>query len=134
MRTLPIFRILVAMLVTIALSTSAFAGDLRESAERAGQQQAQAGPTKIDHAYLWPGTALFVAGMSVAVYGFLHTNGGEFVSGQVSKESKTGLGGAGLAVAGAGGALLFLGSQRAKKSPSLTFGPGRVELSHHVSW
>jgi hypothetical protein len=129
-----IMRVLVAILVTFTLSTSAFAGDLRESAERAAQQQAAAQPKKIDSAYLWPGTALFAAGMSMVIYGWLHTNGGQFVSGQVSQESKTGLGGAGFAVAGAGGALLFLGSERAKKSASVSFGPRGVQVAKTVSW
>jgi hypothetical protein len=72
--------------------------------------------------------------MSMAVYGFLHTSGGEFVSGQVSTESKTALGGAGLAVAGAGGAVLFLGAHRAKKAPSLTFGPKTFKISKQLTW
>ena len=32
---------------------------------------------------------MFAGGMALAVYGFLHTKGGEFVAGEVSKESKT---------------------------------------------
>jgi hypothetical protein len=128
------FRIVIATLVTLALSTSAFAGDLRESAERAAQQQAATQSKKIDGAYLWPGTALFVAGMTMVMYGWLHTNGGQFVSGQVSQESKTGLGAAGFAVAGAGGALLFFGSERAKKAASVSLGPGSVQIAKTVSW
>ena len=129
-----VFRIGVAWLLVFGLSTAAFAGDLRESVARAafGQEQSQGG--KIPAATLWSGTALFATGMAMAVYGFLHTNGGEFVSGEVSKESKTSLGGVGLAVAGAGGAILFLGSQRAKRAPSIAVGPGRVTLAKHVSW
>ena len=127
-------RPLLASVVILGMSTSAFAGDLQDSIARAAQQQAQAPSPKIDAGYLIPGVALFVAGMSMAVYGFLHTSGGEFVSGSVSKESKTGLGAAGLAVAGAGGAILFLGSQHAKRAPSVTIGPNRFAVSKRVTW
>ncbi len=126
-------RPLIASLIIFGLSTSSFAGDLQQSISNAAQQQAQA-PAKMDKAYLVSGAALFVAGMSMVVYGFLHTNGGEFVSGQVSKESKTEVGGAGLAVAGAGGAILFLGSQRAKHAPSITFGRDHVTVTKQIAW
>lgn len=127
-------RLVIVLLTILGLSTASFAGDLQESIAKAAQQQAQAPPPKIDKAYLWPGAALFVAGMSMTVYGFLRTSGGEFVSGSVSQESKTELGGAGLAVAGLGGAILFVGSQHAKHAPSVSFGPNRVAISKRVTW
>src|SRR5436309_15306554 len=104
-------RPLIASLMILGMSTAAFAGDLRESIANAAQQTApeQAPPSKIPKAYVVSGGTLFVVGMSMAVYGFLHTSGGEFVSGAVSKESKTGLGGSGMAVVGVGGAILFMG-------------------------
>ena len=126
-------RTVVAWLLVLGLSSSAFAGDLKESIAKAAAEQAQQQQSRIPNAYLWPGVALFVTGMTLTVYGFLHTSGGEFVSGEVSKESKTTLGGAGLAVAGLGGAILFFGS-RANRAPSITVAPGRVTLSKHVSW
>jgi hypothetical protein len=89
---------------------------------------------KMDKAYLVTGASLFVVGMSMAIYGFLHTSGGEFVSGQVSTESKTALGGAGLAVAGAGGAILYWGAHKAKRAPSLTFGPKTFKVSKQLTW
>jgi hypothetical protein len=127
-------RAIAAILAILALSTSSFAGDLLESAAKAAQEQAQAQPLKIDKAYLWSGAALFVTGMSMVVYGFMHTSGGEFVSGQVSTESKTAVGAAGLGVAGLGGAILYLGVQRSKRAPSITIGPGRITLAKRVSW
>jgi hypothetical protein len=128
-------RPLIVSMAILGLSTSSVAGDLQDSIARAAVQQAQeVPPAKIGRGYLVSGAALFVAGMSMAVYGFLHTNGGQFVSGQVSKESRTGLGGAGLAVAGAGGAILFLGSQRAKGAPFVTFAPDRLTISKRVGW
>ena len=128
-------RPLIASLIVLGLSTASFAGDLQDSIARAAQQQAQSSSSpKIGKGYVVPGAALFVAGMSMAVYGFLHTSGGEFVSGSVSKESKTGLGAAGLAIAGAGGAILFLGSQHAKRAPSVSVGPNRFAVNKHVTW
>ena len=129
-----LFRISAAWLLMFGMSTSTFAGDLGEAIGKAAQQQTQSQAAKIDKTYLWAGGALFVAGMSVAVYGFLHTSGGEFVSGEVSKESKTRLGGAGLAIAGAGGAILYLGSQRAKTAPSISIRAGRVTLTKQIAW
>lgn len=127
-------RLVIASLTILGLSTASFAGDLQDSIARAAQQQGQTTSSKIDKGYLVPGAALFVAGMAMAVYGFLHTSGGEFVSGEVSKESKTGLGGAGLAIAGAGGAILFLGAHHAKSAPSVKFGPKALTVSKRVAW
>jgi hypothetical protein len=127
-------RSLIVALMILGLSTASVAGDLQGSIATAAQRQAQSPSPRIDKGYLVPGATLFVAGMSMAVYGFLHTSGGEFVSGEVSKESKTGIGAAGLAVAGAGGALLFLGAERAKHAPAVTVGPNRVAITKRVAW
>ena len=128
-------RPLITSLLIVGLSTSAFAGDLKDSIDRAAQQEtAPSGTMQMDKAYLISGASLFIVGMSMAIYGFLHTSGGEFVSGQVSTESKTALGGAGLAVAGAGGAILFWGAHKAKRAPSLTFGPKAFKVSKQLTW
>jgi hypothetical protein len=134
MRTL---RVLVAWVLTVGLSTSALAGDLQSSVAQAARDAAQVQQserTPIAKGYLIPGAALFIGGMAMAFYGFLHTKGGDFVSGQVSKESNTELGGAGLAVAGLGGALLFAGARRSKASASVALGPHRVTVSKRISW
>ena len=123
----------IAWLLVLGLSSSAFAGDLKDSVAKAAEEQAQQPKTNIPRPYLWAGSALVVTGMALTVYGFLHTSGGEFVSGQVSKESKTELGGAGLAVVGVGGAVLFFGS-KANRAPSITMAPGRMTVSKHISW
>jgi hypothetical protein len=131
-------RILIAFTAILAMGTSSFAGDFRDSVAKAARDAAAQQETEQRsgnrNPYLWPGAALFIAGMSMATYGFLHTSGSEFVSGEVSKESKTGLGGAGLAVAAAGGALLYCGTLRAHHAPSVTVGRGRVTVAKHVSW
>jgi hypothetical protein len=129
-------RPLLVSVVILGLSTSAVAGELRDSIARAAAEQPtpQTPSAKMSSGYLVPGAALFVAGMSMAVYGFLHTSGGDFVSGSVSTESKTGLGAAGLAIAGAGGALLFLGSKQAKRAPSVSVAPGQLTVHKRITW
>ena len=125
-------------LVIVGLSTPSFAGDLEKSIAKAAQTQPRAQeerpPVQMDKAYLVSGASLFVVGMSMAVYGFLHTNGGEFVSGAVSKESNTALGAAGLAVAGAGGVILYWGAHKAKRAPSVSFGPKTFKVSKQLTW
>ncbi len=130
MRTL---RTAVAWLLVLGLSSSVFAGDLKDSVAKAAEEQAEKTKVSIPKPYLWTGGALVVTGIAMAVYGFLHTSGGDFVSGQVSTESNTKLGCAGLAVLGAGGAILFFGS-KANKAPSITMAPGRMTVSKHISW
>ena len=128
-------RLLIVSLTILGLSTASFAGDLHDSIAKAAQQQEETRPAgKIPTPYLVSGAALFVAGMSMTVYGFLHTSGGEFVSGAVSKESKTGLGAAGLAVAGVGGAILYMGAHNAKKAPSIAVGPNQVRVTKRFTW
>jgi protein-S-isoprenylcysteine O-methyltransferase Ste14 len=127
-------RTLAVSVAIVGMSTASFAGDLMESAAKAVQQETETRPSHLDKAYAVPGAALFITGMSLAVYGFLHTSGGDFVSGQVSKESKTTLGGAGLGLAGVGGAILYLGSRHMKHAPSITVAPGAIGVAKRLSW
>jgi hypothetical protein len=127
-------RPLIVSLTILGFSTAGFAGDLHDSIAKAAQQQTEQRPAKMDTRYLASGATLFVVGMSMAVYGFLHTSGGEFVSGEVSKESKTGLGAAGLAIASAGGAVLFIGARHAKHAPSVSVGPGQLTIRKRIVW
>jgi hypothetical protein len=127
-------RVLIGWVLVVGLSTPALAGDLRSSIAKAADQQEPAQKPRIEKKYAVLGGALFAGGLALATYSFLHTKGGEFVSGEVSKESKTELGAAGLAIAGTGGAVLYLGSQKSKRSASVTVGGGRIALSKRVSW
>lgn len=129
-----IWRAFIATVAILGVSTLTFAGDLQQSGDKAAQEEARKPAAHMDKAFLVPGIGLFAAGMSMAIYGFMHTGGGDFVSGQVTKESHTGLGAAGLAVAGLGGATLYLGSQRAKTGASVTIGAGRVTVAKRLSW
>ena len=79
MRTL---RTAVAWLLVLGLSSSAVAGDLKESVAKAAEEQAEKTKVSIPKPYLWTGGALVVTGIAMAVYGFLPNSGCEFVSGQ----------------------------------------------------
>ena len=138
-----LFRIGVAWLLVLGLSTAGFAGDLRDSVANATFDQATSQTpqgVKIPSGYLWPGVALFAGGMGMAMYGFLHTSDGQYVAvpppgGEgVSQAMNTTLGVSGLAVAAAGGALLFIGAKKGGSAPSVTFGRDRVSVAKRVSW
>ena len=138
-----LFRIGVAWLLVLGLSSAGFAGDLRESIANATFDQApqtQQQGVKIPSGYLWPGIALFAGGMTMAMYGFLHTSDGQYVTvpppgGEgVSQAMNTTLGVSGLAMAAAGGAVLFIGAKRGKSAPSIAIGRDRVTVAKRVSW
>ena len=130
-----ILRVTVTWLVVIGVSTSAFAGDLQASVARAiAQQQAQPASGPISKGYLWLGTGLFVGGMTVGLYGFLNNRNGDFPEfGEATATNKY-VGAAGLAAAFVGGTVLFLGTRQSRRSPAVTFGPGRVTVSKRLSW
>jgi len=54
--------------------------------------------------------------------------------GGVSTSSNTALGVSGFAVAGAGGALLFLGAKKGHSAPSIAVGPKGVSVVKRVAW
>ena len=84
--------------------------------------------------------ALFASGMAMALYGFLHTSDGQYVTvppagqGGVSTSSNTALGVSGFLVAGAGSALLFVGAKKGKSAPSIAVGPKGVSVVKRVAW
>ncbi len=129
-------RIAVAWLVIAGLSTSAFAGDLHESVARAAQQQAQQPDSdkRMPKGYLWAGSALFVGGMTVGIYAFLHNRNGSIPRFNEATATNKPLGAAGLGAAFAGGTLLFLGERQTRKSATVTVDPGRVAVSKQISW
>jgi hypothetical protein len=138
-----LFRIAVAWLLVLGLSAAGFAGDIRDSVANATFDQApqtQEQGVKIPSGYLWPGVALFAAGMSMALYGFLHTSDGQYVTvpppgeGGVSTSANTALGVSGFAVAGAGAVLLFMGAKKGKSAPSIAVGPKGVSVVKRVAW
>jgi hypothetical protein len=129
--------VIVALMV-MGLATSALAGDLQQSVAKAAQQQPptqQRAPSKDpSKALVWTGAALFVGGMTFGLYSFINnTNGGFAEFGEANAVNKK-AGAAGLATAFGGGVLMFLGSHKSSKSPSVTVGIGRVSVSKQVSW
>jgi hypothetical protein len=125
----------IVALIVIGLAASASAGDLQQSIDKAAQQQQQRAPSKgTSKALVWAGSALFVGGMTLGLYSFINnTNGGFAEFGEANAVNKK-LGAAGLSTAFAGGVLVFLGSHRAKRSPSVTVAPGQVKVSKQISW
>ena len=133
-----LLRIVVAALLVVGLSTSAFADDFQASIAKAVEQQGQTGQTgraPIQKGYLWAGAVLFAGGMTAALYGFLHNEHTGYPTFGEASATNVKLGSAGLVAASAGGLLLFLGQrQHSGRAPSLTFGPGRVTLAKQLSW
>src|SRR5262249_20972502 len=137
-------NIVIVSLLIASMSTPAFAGDLRTATATASGQQAperqasaaQENTSKsgsIPKGYLWLGRALFVGGMAVALDGFLNNRNGKFPEFGEATSTNVRMGGAGLAVAFTGGAILFLGKQKGNR-PSITFGAKRVAVVHRLSW
>ena len=127
-------RIVVAWLVIAGMSTPAFAGDLRSSVEKAAREQAQSSDKPMPKAYLWAGSALFVGGMTVGIYGFLHNRNGDIPRFDEGTATNKPLGAAGLGLAFVGGTILFLGERQTRRSPTLTVGPGRISVTKQVTW
>jgi hypothetical protein len=72
--------------------------------------------------------------MGMMLWGLLHTSDGKYVTpADVSKTSDPHLVGAGAALVGAGGTLLFL-STRHGHSPSVALGPHSLTVSKRLAW
>ena len=127
-------RIVVAWLVIAGMSTSAFAGDLRSSSEKAGREQSQSSDKQMPKGYLWAGSALFVGGMTVGIYAFLHNRNGDIPRFDEATATNKPLGAAGLGLAFLGGTILFLGERQTRRSPTLTLAPGRVSVTKQLTW
>jgi hypothetical protein len=134
------FNIIIVSLLITGMSTSVFAGDLRAAISDAAKQQtspqqtAPGGNAPIPNGYKWLGGALFVGGMALAINGFLNNRNGSFPEFGEATSTNVKMGAGGLAAAFAGGAILFIGKQRANRSASVTFGGRRVMVSKRVSW
>ena len=130
-----ILRIAVVAYLVVGLSVPAAAGDLRASIAKVVEQQAQQPQRgEMPKAYLWPGAALFVGGMALAINGFLNNSNGDFPTFGEASATNVKMGAAGLAAAFTGGTLLFLGKRSANRSPSVTIGAGRLTVSQQVGW
>jgi hypothetical protein len=133
MRTL---RTVVASLLVLGLSTSAFAGDLAKSiAKAAEQEQTPSRKSGSSKALIYTGAGMFIGGMAVGLYAFINNQNGDFAEfGEANAVNKK-LGAAALCTAFAGGGLVFLGHSRASKNlPSISAGPGQMKVSKRISW
>jgi hypothetical protein len=126
-----ILRIATTWMAVLALSTSAFAGDLQKSIDKAVQQQA----THLETAKTGPktstvlGVSLLVGGVAAAAFGFLSPK-----SFDEWQPSHVGVGVAGLGGIIAGGLVLLNGQDQASRSSSVKVGPHGVAVSKRVSW
>lgn len=128
-------RTAIVALLAIGICTSAFAGDLRDAVAKAAQQsQTQSPRSSSSKAETWAGVALFVGGMTVGLFSFINNQNGSFAEfGEANAVNKP-LGAAGLSAAFAGGVLIFVGTHKGKRAPTVTIGAGQVRVSKQVSW
>jgi hypothetical protein len=129
-----LLRTFTIWLLVAGLSTPAFAGDLRESVAKATAEVAQAQSQGRSKALTWTGATLFVGGMAVGLYAFLNNKNGEFPEFGEAEATNKYLGTAGLVTAFVGGTVLFVGSRRASRAPSVAFGPDRVTVTKKLTW
>jgi hypothetical protein len=128
-----LLRTVVVVCLIVGVSTQALAGDLRQSVQQLVQQQAPSSENQtIPKPYLWLGSAMFVGGMAVGLYAFMHNKNGEFPGNDEFNATDRKLGAAGLFTAFGGGLLLYYG--RHKAAPSLTVARGRLTISKQLSW
>jgi hypothetical protein len=137
-RIMTIIRTSVACALALSLSTTAFAGGLRESAEQAaaeGAQTQQMAPMPSGKTLVYTGSAVFAAGMATALYGFMRAGNGEYTQfGEATSRNKQ-LGAAGIAAAFTGGTMMFLGSRGSRFLPStVSISQDGASVGKMVSW
>jgi hypothetical protein len=124
------------VLMTVTLATPAYADGLRAAAEKAAQQAAPTMTTEPrSNVMKWTGLGLFVGGMSVGLYSFIHNKNGSYSEfGEADAVNKK-LGAASLAAAFAGGALLFVGTRKVPVAVAdVKVGPSGVSVTKQLSW
>jgi len=129
-------KFLLVVCLATAFATPAYAEGLRAAADKAAQQAADtmtAAPRS--STMKWAGLGLFVGGMSVGLYAFIHNKNGSYAEfGEADAVNKK-LGAASLAAAFAGGALLFVGTRKAPRTlPDVKVGPSAVSVTKQLSW
>jgi hypothetical protein len=132
------FRTGVIAALVLSVATPAFAGDLQQSIAKATeqpQQQEERAPARaVSKPLVYTGAALFVTGMAIGLSSFINNKNGSYAEfGEANAVNKQ-LGAAGLGVAFAGGTMMFLGSHRARRAPSIAVGAGGVKVSKQLSW
>lgn len=122
-------RTFVIVSLVLGLCSPVRAAEQSQPAER---KPAESKP--IPPAYLWTGTGMFVGGMAVGLYAFIHNKNGSFPGQDEYYATNRTLGAIGLLTAFGGGAVLLLGKHRANRAPEITFGPSGVKVTKKISW
>ena len=136
MKPVKAVAVLLVALMTVILATPAYADGLRAAAEKAAQQAAPTMTTQPRSTVMkWTGLGLFVGGMSVGLYSFIHNQNGSYAEfGEADAVNKK-LGAASLAAAFAGGALLFVGTRKVPAAmPDVKVNPSSVSVTKQLSW
>lgn len=137
-----ILRVALILMLTTSIAGAATAGDLKESASAAAATAA-AGDSQSDQVRRTSGLAktevvggavVFGAGMTMALYGFINNENGSYSEFGEANATNKALGGAGMAVAFAGGLMMFLGSRAAKVAPSVAVGKGTFAVGKRIKW
>src|SRR5207244_1382126 len=81
----------------------------RSAQDKAQPAEGKAAGKPIPKAYLWSGTGMFVGGMAVGLYAFIHNKNGQFPGQDEYYATNRTLGAVGLLTAFGGGAVLLLG-------------------------
>jgi hypothetical protein len=135
MRTLKVF---VTFVTICGVAAPVAGGDLLGSVPRVVARMETQAPAEQRAASkaVWPGAALFVGGIAVALNGFLNNRNGEFPEFGEAESTNIKMGTAGLAAAFGGGVLLYFGSRGAVDRPvrSVTVAAGRVTVSKSLRW
>lgn len=83
---------------------------------------------------VWTGAGVFMGGMGMAIYGFLNNKNGVYPEFGEATATNVRLGGAGIGMAFAGGALMALGHRISRHSPDIQIGMKQVTVSKKISW
>jgi len=128
-------RTALVSLLVIGVGTPAVAGDLAASVAKAAEQPTLAKPrASASRTPVILGTAMFIGGMATGLYAFINDRNGSYAEFGEATSSNKPLGAAGLGIAFAGGALIFLGTHGAKHAPAIAVAPGTVKVSKQLSW
>lgn len=136
MKIMKIARLGVATLLTLSLSATTWAGDLKESVAKAAATAGvqERGGSSAGGVLTWAGASLFVGGLAVGLYSFINNKNGEYTEFGEADASNNAVGVAGLAAAAAGGALIVLGNQKGRANAALRVGADGVTVSRSVTW
>lgn len=109
-------------------------GGMRAQTGAAQLPSQMSGGSPSGKALMWTGAGVFMGGMGVALYGFLNNKNGAYPGFGEATATDSRLGGAGLAAAFAGGALMAIGHKVSRYAPDVQVGVGRFAVSKRIEW